>query len=184
MIREGNQGRALVLAPHPDDEAFGCGGMIHRMTSSGALVDVAFLTRGELGNEEGLSCGRWQAELVRRRTAEAQAACKILGAASVVFLDGNDGRLRAQPHLVRDVLRLLQGKPYRTVFCPWGGESHPDHVATYGFLMAALAEYRSVRFPSSRYAEAYFVCEGRELRDARVCPDRLPPGKLDKIEYR
>ena len=36
----------LVVAPHPDDEIFGCGGLIHRVKSEGGKVAVLFLTVG------------------------------------------------------------------------------------------------------------------------------------------
>src|SRR3546814_3911701 len=36
---------ALVIAPHPDDEVLGCGGTIARLTSGGAQVHVAIVTR-------------------------------------------------------------------------------------------------------------------------------------------
>lgn len=38
--------RLLVIAPHPDDEIFGCGGLIHRVKKGGGKVFVLFLTVG------------------------------------------------------------------------------------------------------------------------------------------
>jgi LmbE family N-acetylglucosaminyl deacetylase len=37
---------ALVIAPHPDDEIFGCGGFIHRIKESGGKVYVMYITAG------------------------------------------------------------------------------------------------------------------------------------------
>ncbi len=39
--------RVLVLAPHPDDETFGCGGTIRLLLSAGRQVRVIFLTSGD-----------------------------------------------------------------------------------------------------------------------------------------
>jgi LmbE family N-acetylglucosaminyl deacetylase len=39
--------RVLILAPHPDDEAIACAGVIQEALSKGAKVKVAFLTNGE-----------------------------------------------------------------------------------------------------------------------------------------
>jgi len=36
----------LVVAPHPDDEIFGCGGLIHRVKEGGGKVTVLYLTVG------------------------------------------------------------------------------------------------------------------------------------------
>ncbi|OGG03715.1 hypothetical protein A2W14_06910 [Candidatus Gottesmanbacteria bacterium RBG_16_37_8] len=41
-----DQQNLLVIAPHPDDEVLGCGGLIHRIKSSGGKVYVLFLTLG------------------------------------------------------------------------------------------------------------------------------------------
>lgn len=39
--------RILVVAPHPDDETLGCGGLIRRAVSRGAEVHVALMTNGD-----------------------------------------------------------------------------------------------------------------------------------------
>ena len=84
--------RVLILAPHPDDEDIGCGGVIQRALSSGAQVKVTYLTCGDnnifsivfynkflfplrllfLRNKDFVSLGR-------QRVLEAKAAMKILG---------------------------------------------------------------------------------------------------------
>lgn len=38
--------RLLIVAPHPDDEIFGCGGLIYRIKKAGGKVFVLFLTVG------------------------------------------------------------------------------------------------------------------------------------------
>jgi len=42
-----NSDRILILAPHPDDEAIGCAGVIQEAVANGAKVKVAYLTSGE-----------------------------------------------------------------------------------------------------------------------------------------
>ena len=37
-------GSVLVLAPHPDDEVLGCGGLLTQLADAGAAVRVLFLT--------------------------------------------------------------------------------------------------------------------------------------------
>ena len=41
------QDRVLVFAPHPDDEALGCGGLIQQAVELGAEVRVIFQTDGD-----------------------------------------------------------------------------------------------------------------------------------------
>lgn len=38
--------RALIIAPHPDDEVFGCGGLIRRLKKQGTEVYVLYMTVG------------------------------------------------------------------------------------------------------------------------------------------
>lgn len=42
-----NGQRLLVIAPHPDDEVIGCGGLIARVKQEGGKVFVLFLTNGD-----------------------------------------------------------------------------------------------------------------------------------------
>src|SRR5712691_6800604 len=45
--------RLLVVAPHPDDETLGAGGLIQRVHENGGVVKVLYLTDGE-GYPEGV----------------------------------------------------------------------------------------------------------------------------------
>ncbi|WP_345558472.1 PIG-L family deacetylase [Streptomonospora halophila] len=47
MMFDWSQQRLLVIAPHPDDEVLGCGGLLHKAKSAGAEVYVQFLTVGD-----------------------------------------------------------------------------------------------------------------------------------------
>ena len=129
----------LVLAPHPDDETFGCGGTLRMLSESGILVDVAFLTRGELGQEAGMGASlEVRQETAERRMREAQAACQVLGIRNVLFLDGADSRLADQPQLALSIADLLARGGYQRVFCPWQHDTHEDHRATFALMKQAV----------------------------------------------
>ena len=78
----------LAVVAHPDDESFGLGAIIDRMTSGGAAVHVLCYTHGEASmlNETG-------ADLVRQRARELRQAGAALGVSTVALLDYPDGRL-------------------------------------------------------------------------------------------
>jgi N-acetylglucosamine malate deacetylase 1 len=131
----------LVLAPHPDDETFGCGGTIRMLSESGVDVDVAFMTRGEQGMERGAPhTEEASRQLAEVRTREGRAACEVLGVRNVMFLNGSDTRLGDEPHLVSAIAGLLRAQPYRRVFCPWPQDSHQDHQATFKLLKEAVTQ--------------------------------------------
>lgn len=47
MTIDWSQERVLILAPHPDDETLGCGGLMSKAKAAGAEVYVQFMTVGD-----------------------------------------------------------------------------------------------------------------------------------------
>jgi LmbE family N-acetylglucosaminyl deacetylase/glycosyltransferase involved in cell wall biosynthesis len=107
--------RLLVLAPHPDDEVIGCGGVVAQHLREHRAVRIVIATDGA---EAGDSAARED---------ESRRGVALLGPAEVVFLgfpdralgDGAAESLRAQ---------LLEFRP-DLVLVPSPVEIHPDHVA-------------------------------------------------------
>ena len=80
--------RILVLAPHPDDETLGCGGLLYNAARARAAIRVVFVTNGDgfhLAAQR--ACARVRvrpADFVRlgiQRQSEARAALRRLGVA-------------------------------------------------------------------------------------------------------
>lgn len=141
LIRPPAAGSVLVLAPHPDDEAAGCGGSLCLHAGAGATITVAYLTDGRLGLR-GLWDGsipaaerpRVQAELVARRRAEAEAAAELLGVANLVFLEAPDGALGATPGLVDQLAALVRRIRPEILYAPFPADRQADHVAAARLL--------------------------------------------------
>src|SRR5205807_4033341 len=76
--RNGKRLRVVVAGGHPDDPETGAGGTIARYSLLHHEVVCLYLTRGEAGIE-----GKSHQESARIRTAEAQSACRILGARAI-----------------------------------------------------------------------------------------------------
>ena len=138
-------GRVAVLAPHPDDESLGVGGIIAHLADLGMPVGVVFLTDGA-GSHPG-SKTHPPAALAELRRTEASAACRALGVVddAVRFLDLPDG---AAPRrgaagfdeataALHDALEEAAGGPPHTVLTPWRREPHGDHRAAYELATAA-----------------------------------------------
>jgi N-acetylglucosamine malate deacetylase 2 len=127
----------LAVVAHPDDESFGLGAIIDRMTSAGAAVHVLCYTRGEAStlNQTG-------ADLLRQRARELRQAGAALGVSTVALLNYPDGRLGAVPpgelaaHIAGLAARYHPGG--LLVFDDTGITGHPDHqAATQAAVRAA-----------------------------------------------
>jgi N-acetylglucosamine malate deacetylase 1 len=125
----------LVIAPHPDDEAIGCGGSLLVHADEGARVVAVFLTSGEHGMTD-----LEPAAATTAREREAEQAATILGLADLVFLRGPDGGVRAAVHRVAAALcAVLDRERPDIVYVPHDGEAHDDHAAALTILRAAAA---------------------------------------------
>lgn len=144
MAWEPGAEKVLVLAPHMDDEAIGCGGTLALHAQRGAQITVVFLTDGRNGSSEvavmyGEERERRQQELIQIRTSEARAALQRLGASRMVCLDAEDGALDQcewAAEKLREVLLRLQPE---IVYLPFYLEEHPDHRAASRVLLDAVA---------------------------------------------
>lgn len=119
-------GKVLVLAPHPDDEVFGCGGAIMQHKQQGDAVDVLIVTDGaaaEHPDEVG------KAEYIARRQAESQCAAQILGYGEARFWNYADRELARVEDLAQRVRDALEASAAETVYAPSVHEIHPDHYA-------------------------------------------------------
>jgi LmbE family N-acetylglucosaminyl deacetylase len=126
----------LVLAPHPDDEAIGCGGTICLHVRKGHKVSVAFLTSGELGLKD-----LPQEEVWAIREAEARAAAEVLGVAETRFLRLPDWTSGDEPQRLNDAIStVLREQRPETVYVPHEGDEHPDHLAAYTSLIDVCKE--------------------------------------------
>ena len=115
--------KVVVVGAHPDDPETGCGGTMARYAAVGHRVTAFYLTRGERGiREKSLE------EAARIRTAEAQAACRILGARPL-FAGQIDGDTETGNRRYDDFLRIIQGEDPDLLFTHWPIDRHRDHRA-------------------------------------------------------
>ncbi len=117
--------RLLVLAPHPDDEVIGCGGLLAQHTREGRKVRAVVATDG---TEAIASADR--ADYGRRREEECSRGLAVVGIADVDFLRFPDRHLEARGGELRDRLReALQSFHPDLILVPSPIEIHPDHLA-------------------------------------------------------
>lgn len=131
-----NAKSVLVLAPHPDDEVFGCGGCAALYAVLGVPVRALVLTDGGLGGithqEEGL---------VAVRRNEVLVAAKILGYGSPVFANLPDRSLDASvPYVVDLIVQNMKNLCADVLFAPSLWEIHPDHRAAAQAAIQAIKQ--------------------------------------------
>lgn len=154
--------RVLCIAPHPDDEVLGCGGMLSLLASQGAHVQSLILTQGEK------ALGQADHKHAQERRQESMAAAKVMGTQVPQFLDLYDRELCYGEPLVEAILHALQDLPASSsgqaamLFLPSLSEPHPDHQAAALAGMAAAQRY-------GQALQVYFYEAGAPLHPNIYC---------------
>ena len=123
--------KILVAGAHPGDPEAGCGGIIARYVQQGHAVTALYLTRGEGG-----VTGKTAEQAAAIRTAEALAACKILGA-TPLFAGQIDAATEINPVRIAEFTRLIETANPDIVFTQWPIDTHPDHRICASLTMGA-----------------------------------------------
>lgn len=121
--------RVLVIAAHPDDPEFGCGGTVAKWANDGKEITYMLLTSGDKGSHDRDLRPDQLADL---REAEQRAAAATLGVQDVIFLRHPDGLLENNLILRRQLTGLLRRQKPHIVLAidPWRHyQLHPDHRA-------------------------------------------------------
>jgi LmbE family N-acetylglucosaminyl deacetylase len=158
--------RPLILAPHPDDESLGCGGLIAAACDAGLAPVVAILTDGAASHPGSQQYPPKKLRALRER--EALRATKSLGLPqqNLYFLRAPDARLPSiGPEFENYVGRLGEiGHIHGCgiVLAPWLGDPHCDHQ-TAAVMAAALSEQSGWTLVS--YPVWGWLREGEQLFD-------------------
>lgn len=121
--------RAVVIFPHPDDEAGHCGGLIRALKQRGTDVALVVLTCGERGTDDA----SLNMQLKTTRRHEMQQAAAILQAAQLIQEDFGDGLLSNKSEKLQSYLRQILAtlRPDLVITYDLAGEyGHPDHMVT------------------------------------------------------
>lgn len=158
IVAKPPRGKVLVLAPHPDDETFGCGGTLLHHKNQGDAIAAVFVCSGIQGDPDSKYP---RAELPAIREKEARAAGAILGIGAFTFFGYPDNLSDADYSKVfeglpkepdaqrRELVGGLAGKLAAIidaqrpaiVYHPWNGEINGDHWA----VAKAVDRIREVR---------------------------------------
>lgn len=111
----------LVLSPHPDDDIFGCGGLLSQLAESGAKIKVIYFNDGATGNKDG----QRDYDLVAQREDEAVRALRMIGVHEVNFL--RIANLAKKRDLWEKIFEELKTRHYDLALVPNEHDWHCDH---------------------------------------------------------
>jgi len=122
----------LVVAAHPDDEVFGCGGTIAKHVNKGDQVHVVFMTNGVSSRDSSF-------KEVQKRDQSAKNAANILSVSSTQQFDFPDNKMDTVALL--DVVQLIEGvidklQP-EIIYTHHVGDLNIDHQITHKAVMTA-----------------------------------------------
>jgi len=148
-----NGQRALILAPHADDESLGCGGLIAAACGAGCAPIVAVLTDGAASHPGSRQFP--PARLRAVRETEARQAVSRLGlpAENLVFLRYPDTGLPASGTAFETAcihIALIAAETgCELLVAPWHGDPHCDHeaAARIAGAVAARGRLRLLSYP-------------------------------------
>ncbi len=118
----------LVLAPHPDDEVFGCGGAIALHAESRCHITVVLVTSGSKGGNPNI------------REEESKKASKFLGTYTLEVWNYVDREVSFCVEFVEKIKTIIRKKDITLLYAPSPWENHPDHKAVSESAMEALRE--------------------------------------------
>lgn len=124
--------KILVVAPHPDDEVLGCGGIIKKYSENGHLVYVLIVTRG--------TPKMYSEEKIINVRKEAKESHQILGVKDTFFFDFHapDLDITSRADISRSIAKLLNELQIDELYLPHRGDIHHDHgVVFHAGLVAA-----------------------------------------------
>lgn len=130
LLEVGNWHNPIIIAPHPDDEVFGCGGLIARLVSEGHNPHVIVLTGGG-GSHRGC-CSTAESDIISARRKLTHKAMSALGLPELNIheLDFTDGHISegnvAEKKKLEAVISEINPD---VILVPHHGEGWPDHVA-------------------------------------------------------
>ena len=136
-------GRTAVIAPHPDDESLGCGGLLALLGRDGVAARVVVVTDGTRSHPRSRAYPAPRLRALRER--EAREAVRALGLppSAVTFLRHPDCGV-PEPgddtfeSAADDLAACLEGS--QTVLAPWRRDPHCDHEGAWRLARAAVAQ--------------------------------------------
>jgi LmbE family N-acetylglucosaminyl deacetylase len=120
------KGKVLVLAPHPDDEVFGCGGALKLHSLQNDPIKIIYFTASK--------------KISAKRVQEAQKAMKTLSISDLLFWKNPDGDLLVNFETIKDLIKVIMDYKPRVIYVSTFLDPHSDHLTCAKILNKALSK--------------------------------------------
>lgn len=122
----GRPRRMIIVAPHPDDEVLGAGGLIQHALSQDIPLEIIAVTDGEGSHPKSKVAP--ELDLAGRRVRESKEALRRLGwdAPVITRLHMPDSNVAACGRQLEEALTSVL-RPEDLCVAPWRHDGHPDH---------------------------------------------------------
>ncbi|MCQ5375081.1 MAG: PIG-L family deacetylase [Methanomassiliicoccales archaeon] len=124
--------RFLVLAPHPDDDAIGCGGTISKLVESQKEVRICYLS---IQSVEGIR--------ESERMNEIENSLKEMGVSDYKFLAK---KFPSLDDVSRIIIKEISNYEPHAVFVPSPVENNDVHLKTFYSYLRSAKTARNLRF--------------------------------------
>jgi LmbE family N-acetylglucosaminyl deacetylase len=147
------RGNIAILAPHPDDESLGCGGLIAALCERGTPPTVMILTDGTGSHPHSKLYPPPRLKTLRETETRVATAKLGLPPDHLIFLGYRDTAAPNEGPALQEaatrLARLLQASASATLLAPWRHDPHCDHEAAATLAVAAsrLAPLRLLAYP-------------------------------------
>ncbi len=137
--------RVCLIAPHPDDEILGCGGLIQQLDALGLEIILFAVTNGTASHPNSDVYSPEQLNKVRPHESLAALQClRLQQNIQRIELGIQDGEIYSQKLSLEEKLRTYL-KPHDVLITTFEKDGHPDHEAC-GQVVKQLAQTLSLPY--------------------------------------
>ncbi|NLX90371.1 MAG: PIG-L family deacetylase [Firmicutes bacterium] len=165
--------KILVIAAHPDDEVYGMGGTIAKLTKQGHELYVLIITEGCSTQYKD------RPHLIREKKKQAYEANAVLGVKEVIFGDLPDMKLDTVAHVKINAVieKAIRDLKPNVVYTHFYGDVNKDHRCVSESTMVAV---RPIHLQCVREVYFYQVPSSTEWA-ANVALNTFTPNVFEEI---
>lgn len=166
ILDEPKKGRVLVLAPHPDDDVFGCGGSLAMHAKQGDEVKIVYFAGNKISQTSNLKPQKYGEGAIKieeendniysssearssqpsvsnsigiNRCDEAENAAKVLKVTNIEFWGLRENKFMADKKNIARLKKVIEEYKPEIIYCPSFTDTNPDHYEVAKTLCSAMS---------------------------------------------